>query len=215
MVQMTGHEGMEEALTGTETRMRTLPAANISSHHFHHAQAEEKEPMNTPLMRTDPSVVKTDVENFVVNRKCVYTYEDKYTFARLLPSDCLIFDSHFESGNLHSAFRISSIDGASNTNNYDLYIHNDLHTTGHTQWFYFSVSNMHAGLKVTFCIRNFSKSDSLFNDGMRPLMFSTKTNKWQRVGWNISYTETSYASRGSINADVSKKKKKFLADLLQ
>ena len=113
--------------------------------------------MSTPLIRVDPTDVKAEADNFVVNRKCVYTYEDKYTFARLLPSDCLIFDSHFESGNLHSAFRISSGDGAAFTDNYDLYLHNDVNTTGHTQWFYFSVANMIAGQKVTFCLRNFSK----------------------------------------------------------
>ncbi len=37
--------------------------------------------------------------------KCVYKYEDKYSFARILPPDSLVFDSHFESGNLSSAFR--------------------------------------------------------------------------------------------------------------
>ena len=201
----------EEILTGTSTRMKSLPAADISSHHYHKEEAQES--MSTPLIRVDPTAVKAEAENFVVNRKCVYTYEDKYTFARLLPSDCLIFDSHFESGNLHSAFRISSGDGAAFTNNYDLYLHNDVNTTGHTQWFYFSVANMIAGQKVTFCLRNFSKSDSLFNDGMRPLMFSRESKKWQRVGTKISYTETAYASRGSINADVSKKKKKFLTPM--
>ncbi len=33
-------------------------------------------------------------------RKCVYNYDDKYHFARIIPADSLIFDSHFESGNL-------------------------------------------------------------------------------------------------------------------
>lgn len=33
-----------------------------------------------------------------LTRKCVYTYEDKYTFARILLSDSFVFDSHFESG---------------------------------------------------------------------------------------------------------------------
>ena len=221
MVRRSEQNVRKEVLTGTDKRMKSLPTADISSHHHHqqhhdrhHSQTESsRDPMNKPLSRIDPTDIRAELENFVVNRKCVYTYEDKYTFARLLPSDSLIFDSHFESGNLHSAFRISSNDGTASTSNYDLYIHNDVHTTGHTQWFYYSVSNMHAGQKVTFCLRNFSKSDSLFNDGMRPLMFSRKTNTWQRVGSNISYSETSYASRGSINADVSKKKKKFLTPM--
>ena len=70
-------------------------------------------------------------------RQFVYSYEDKYCFARILKSDSLIFDSHFESGNLHSAFRVLH----SNLDIYDLYMHDDINTTGHRQWFYFSVKN--------------------------------------------------------------------------
>lgn len=32
--------------------------------------------------------------------RCVYNYEDKYRFSRILSADSLVFDSHFESGNL-------------------------------------------------------------------------------------------------------------------
>ena len=55
-------------------------------------------------------------------RQCVYSYEDKYNFARILKSDSLIFDSHFESGNLHSAFRVLH----NNMDIYDLYMHDDI-----------------------------------------------------------------------------------------
>ena len=188
-------------LTGTSSRMRSLPVADVSRLNFHSVMPPQ--PMQPHLIRPDPNVVPAaDAVEVVVNRKCVYTYEDKYTFARILVSDSLVFgmlsrrkihlrchahvhfliymytmllptDSHFESGNLHSAFRIFSsyemstgtVSGAKN-HTYDLYIHNDVHTTGHTQWFYFSVSNTKAGNEVTFQIRNFSKTDSLFNDGM-------------------------------------------------
>eukprot|EP00968_Pinguiococcus_pyrenoidosus_P007432 scaffold494_cov245-Pinguiococcus_pyrenoidosus.AAC.9 len=43
---------------------------------------------------------------------------------------------------------------------------------GHIQWFYFSVSNTTAKQEVIFYIRGFSKKESLFSVGMRPLMFS-------------------------------------------
>jgi len=88
------------------------------------------------------------------NRKCVYTYEDKYTFARILSSDSLVFDSHFESGNLQAAYRVLSAGDDSTFSGerirpiYDLYMHNDVNTSGHTQWFYFSVSNTKAGQEV-------------------------------------------------------------------
>lgn len=102
-------------------------------------------------------------------RKCVYSYEDKYNFSRILPSDSLVFDSHFESGNLNSAYRVIGEDtqkfrGAI----YELYMHNDLEKPGQMQWFYFSVANARVGQEVKFVIRNFMKADSLYNEGMRP-----------------------------------------------
>ena len=48
---------------------------------------------------------------------------------------------------------------------YDLYMHNDCFTHGHTQWFYFSVKNVVVGQSINFNIKNFTKSDSLFTEG--------------------------------------------------
>ena len=135
-------------LTGTSCRMRSLPVADISNVHFH---TESIQPMQPAIVRDDiNSFHMRETEETVTsssNRKCVYTYEDKYTFARILVSDSLIFDSHFESGNLHSAFRVfspldNSYNMTSKQHRYDLYIHNDINTNNHTQWFYYSVSNI-------------------------------------------------------------------------
>ena len=53
---------------------------------------------------------KNSVHSRVINNennvKCVFTYEDKYNFRRIVASDTLIFNSHFESGNLNKAYRI-------------------------------------------------------------------------------------------------------------
>lgn len=46
----------------------------------------------------------------------------------------LIFESRFESGNLRRAIQIGDYD-------YQLILEADYQTTGHTQWFYFSVAN--------------------------------------------------------------------------
>ena len=59
----------------------------------------------------------------------------------------------------------------------------DLHTEGHTQWFYFAVSNTHPSgivklseqgvlvppVRVRFNIVNLTKPDSLFNSGKKML----------------------------------------------
>jgi hypothetical protein len=187
--------GKIEALTGTSTRMRVLPYAAVSSAESFGTEVQE-------LGKDDPNrqnqLVLDDMhrENTeLLTRKCVYTYEDKYAFTRIISSDSMLFDSHFESGNLHSAFRVLRQSEAQSGTSmiyrkhlYELYLHNDLYTNGNTQWFYFRVNNVRAGQEVTFYIKNFQKPDSLFNEGMRPLMYSTAANRgWERCGSDIRY----------------------------
>ena len=75
---------------------------------------------------------------------------------------------------------------------YDLILKTDYNTKGYTQWYYFSVSNTRVGKNYRFNIINLIKPDSLYNSGMRPLMYSMqaakKTGKgWVRCGNDICY----------------------------
>lgn len=82
------------------------------------------------------------------------------------PTDkTMIFESRFETGNLLVAMKVSD-------NEYDLVLQNDINTNGHTQWFFFRVSNTRKNMAVKFNILNLAKPDSLYNDGMRVLSFS-------------------------------------------
>ena len=54
---------------------------------------------------------------------------------------------------------------------YDLWAREDIHTKGNIQWFYFAVRNTKALQRVRFTIVNNNKSDSLFNYGMKPLVY--------------------------------------------
>ena len=54
---------------------------------------------------------------------------------------------------------------------YNLVLEPDTNTLGHTQWFYFRVRGMVPGVSYTFTIVNLEKPSSLFNEGMRPLMY--------------------------------------------
>ncbi|XP_044737315.1 cytosolic carboxypeptidase Nna1-like isoform X4 [Chrysoperla carnea] len=99
--------------------------------------------------------------------------------------DGLQFESRFESGNLGKAVCITST-------YYELYIRSDLYTNKHHQWFYFRISNMRRHNIYRISIVNFAKPDSLYNEGMKPLMYSTKDAQlhsigWRRCGKNISY----------------------------
>lgn len=70
----------------------------------------------------------------------------------------------------------------SNTD-YELYIRYDLYTSRHTQWYYFQVKNAKPDVQYRFTIVNFLKSDSLYNMGMKPLMYSEADAKNKSIGW--------------------------------
>ncbi|CAG9336270.1 unnamed protein product [Blepharisma stoltei] len=106
----------------------------------------------------------------------------------------LVFESRFESGNLSMAIKISD-------NEYNLILQNDINTKGHTQWFYFRVTNTTEGLAVRFNIINLGKKDSLYNEGMKVLIHSESENKtnpgWFRGGTDISYYANGIRKPGS------------------
>jgi hypothetical protein len=88
-------------------------------------------------------------------------------YTRRCPEDkTVIFESRFESGNLAAAVKADERD-------YHLLLQNDVNTSGHTQWFFFKCSNLDIG-PVRFNMLNLCKPDSLYNDGMKILVYSEK-----------------------------------------
>ncbi|XP_067943240.1 cytosolic carboxypeptidase 2-like isoform X2 [Watersipora subatra] len=88
----------------------------------------------------------------------------------------LIFESRFESGNLRQARRVGQFE-------YELVLKTDVFTKRHTQWYYFRVRNMLPGIIYKFRIVNLLKRDSLYNQGMRPLLYSERNAEENAVGW--------------------------------
>ena len=106
----------------------------------------------------------------------------------------LVFESRFESGNLNLALKL-------NDNEYNLLLQNDINTNGHTQWFFFRVSNTKKGHTVKFNILNLAKPDSLYNYGMKVLCLSEQAKidegkEWFRDGKNIMYYKNSFKREG-------------------
>jgi hypothetical protein len=66
---------------------------------------------------------------------------------------------------------------------YDLILKPDYNTRGNTQWYFFSVSNTRAGRLYRFNIINMMKPDSLYNYGMKPLVYSVNDARRYRRGW--------------------------------
>lgn len=86
--------------------------------------------------------------------------------------ETLVFESRFESGNLNLAAKLSDAE-------YNLILQNDLSAKGNTQWYFFRVRNTRAGKTIKFNIINLCKPDSLYNEGMKVLTYSEKSEK----GW--------------------------------
>jgi hypothetical protein len=125
----------------------------------------------------------------------------KYTLVIPL-ENTLIFDSRFESGNLHKAIKLTD-------NEYNLLIDYDTETLGHTQWYYFSVKPFKSNHTVRFNIINFMKYESLYSEGMKPLIYSKQFHKsegidWHRGGFNLGYFQNTYSREFSMPNSSSK-----------
>lgn len=86
----------------------------------------------------------------------------------------LIFDACFECGNLGRVDYITEYE-------YDLFIRPDTCNPRFRVWFNFTVENVKADQRVIFNLVNFSKTKSLYREGMSPFVKSTSRPKWVRV----------------------------------
>lgn len=84
----------------------------------------------------------------------------------------LIFDSQFECGNLDLAVKVKLYE-------YDLYLRPDTNTTGNFQWFYFKVLNTHKDQTVKFNLKNISKPNQLYSQGLAPYYSSELQTRGQ------------------------------------
>ncbi|XP_053558410.1 cytosolic carboxypeptidase 1 isoform X2 [Bombina bombina] len=106
-------------------------------------------------------------------------------------ADVLRFNSKFESGNLRKVIQIRK-------NEYDLILNSDINSNHYHQWFYFEVAGMRTGVAYRFNIINCEKSNSQFNYGMQPLMYSVQEARasrprWMRVGTDICYYKNHFS----------------------
>lgn len=135
--------------TGVKSRTPTMQKLRITQ--LQHYKDTITEDLNKDIVVSDNNL-KSIIPRPPGILKCIYQYEDRYTFTRILQPDTLVFTSHFESGNLHSAHRlIPTPDINIRHSFYDLYLHEDINNSnGNIQWFYFGVSNTRAYQTVRF-----------------------------------------------------------------
>eukprot|EP00656_Telonema_subtile_P049790 TRINITY_DN6270_c0_g1_i4.p1 TRINITY_DN6270_c0_g1~~TRINITY_DN6270_c0_g1_i4.p1 ORF type:complete len:1159 (+),score=278.37 TRINITY_DN6270_c0_g1_i4:291-3767(+) len=136
---------------------------------------------------TRPRGRKIVVYNRASNVKAPLGKDTGETASSRAPPEALVFDSRFESGNLCKAVLVSPTE-------YDLTLSPDTNSSRHKQWFYFRVSNITPQTEYTFNIINFEKPSSLFNEGQRPLLYTSgsQNKAWVRCGRNICYFKRNY-----------------------
>jgi len=105
------------------------------------------------------------------------------------------FDGDFESANVDQVRQ-------KNLTTYDVWMRNDSNGVGNLQWFYFRMKNTSDFLEtIRINIVNFTKGNSLFHSGMKPSVWSTKSNRGLsdgEGGWvqecceNVTYEPSTY-----------------------
>ncbi|KAM6304235.1 cytosolic carboxypeptidase 1 [Podargus strigoides] len=174
--------------------------------YFGHIPPPFKEPILKRPYGVQRRKISQDIERLIhqndIIDRVVYDL-DNLSSSVPKEADVLKFNSKFESGNLRKVIQIRK-------NEYDLILNSDINSNHYHQWFYFEVSGMKTGIGYRFNIINCEKSNSQFNYGMQPLMYSVQEALnsqpcWTRVGTDICYYKNHF-SRSSIAAGGQKGK---------
>uniref|UniRef100_A0A4X2LVS0 Cytosolic carboxypeptidase 1 n=1 Tax=Vombatus ursinus TaxID=29139 RepID=A0A4X2LVS0_VOMUR len=174
--------------------------------YFGHIPPPFKEPILERPYGVQRTKIAQDIERLIhqndIIDKVMYDLDNpNYTVPE--EGESLKFNSRFESGNLRKVIQIRK-------NEYDLILNSDINSNHYHQWFYFEVSGMRTGVGYRFNIINCEKSNSQFNYGMQPLMYSVQEALharpwWIRVGTDICYYKNHF-SRSSVAAGGQKGK---------
>lgn len=172
------------------SRTKSIPGFNILAFpdfwgHLPPPGPEAMAPRKTHVQRQK---VFEDVQRFIhtddIINQVVFDLEDN-SGHHLSDSHSLRFFSKFECGNLRKAIQVRRYE-------YDLILNADANTSHHAQWFYFEVSNMEADIPYRFNIINCEKSNSQFNYGMQPVLYSVREALEGRPHWLRSGSEICY-----------------------
>ena len=117
----------------------------------------------------------------------------------------LHFDSNFESGNLATADSVVRSFTSYSCEEYDLHLHTDNFEASddhRTLWFFFKVQNTKTNRTYRFNICNFSRMNSPYEHGMRPIAFSDKLYADKGIGWHRIGKDCSYYRRKHVRVKL-------------
>ncbi|KAK0142579.1 Cytosolic carboxypeptidase 4 [Merluccius polli] len=138
----------------------------------------------SPTCREGVEDIQRMLDDGIINQ-VVFDLEDTNPQCINYQPDTLRFFSKFECGNLRKAVQVRRYE-------YDLILNADANCSINTQWFYFEVSNMAANIPYRFNVINCEKTNSQFNYGMQPVLYSVREAldgrpHWVRTGTEICY----------------------------
>ncbi|KAM9816339.1 cytosolic carboxypeptidase 4 isoform 8-T8 [Syngnathus typhle] len=172
--------------------MKTKSVPGFSTLAFPDFWGQVPPPGNEPMAPRKPNIqrqkVLEDIQRFLntdIINQVVFDLEDECLQFPPAEPDSLRFFSSFECGNLRKAIRVRRYE-------YDLILNADANCSQHTQWFYFEVSNMVPDVPYRFNIINCEKSNSQFNYGMQPVLYSVRDALNGKPQWCRSGTEICY-----------------------
>lgn len=148
---------------------------------FHGFRPRDSQDMHEALALNYPMPRYQALEAFRYLHQRDHRLHDSRPFQGMAPACDLLFDSTFESGNLDKAVKIGE-------DEFELYMRADANTRGHHQWYYFSVTVQNPRT-VRFHILNFTKNESLYSQGMLPVVRIEDLPDlgWHRAGHDVRY----------------------------
>ncbi|CAL1595258.1 unnamed protein product [Knipowitschia caucasica] len=173
------------------SKTRSIPDFNILGFpdFWGHISPQGNEPMVPRKPHVQRQKVFEDVQRFLnqddIINKVIFDLEDSSLQCSSDTTESLKFFSKFESGNLRTAVQVRRYE-------YDLILNSDVNSSDHSQWFYFEVSNMESGVPYRFNIINCEKTNSQFNYGMQPVLYSVREALEGRPHWVRAGTEICY-----------------------
>ena len=88
---------------------------------------------------------------------------------------------------------------------YELHVRADTENPRYRLWFHFCVRNTKPKQKVVFHVVNFSKSKSLYRDGMSPTVRSQSDPAWKRIHpKHVFYYKSGKKERGGGGAAAAR-----------
>ena len=145
---------------------------------------------------------ETSGKRSIINNTNLFNVIENLNKFGLSLDNIINFESNFESGNLQLAYLINSqeeelnsIENNNNSreiNNYQLFLQNDTNTNGHTQWFFFRITNGKKGQKIKLNIMNFQRKKTKYSQGLKIWYFTKRKKEEKKIGWHHTNENVEY-----------------------